>query len=102
MYTTENIAIQKDSPGWIFFVKVSFALSVASTSLGIFFLPLDWWIKGFLGMGLYFCISASISLSKTLRDEHEANKLIKKVSSAEAERVLLNDIERKSMPVRAQ
>ena len=99
MYT-EHLSLQKDSPAWVFFVKLSFALALVSTSVGIFFLPLDWWIKGYLGMGLYFCVSASISLSKTLRDEHESKKLIKKVSSAEAERVLLNEIERKSVPTR--
>ena len=96
----EHLSLQKDSPAWIFFVKLSFTVALISTSIGIFFLPLDWWIKGYLAMGLYFCVSASISLSKTLRDEHEAKKLIKKVSSAQAERVLLNEIERKSVPAR--
>ncbi len=90
----EHISLQKDSPAWIFFVKLSFAVSIFVTSAGIFFLPLDWWYKGFLGMGLYFCVSSAISLSKTLRDEHEAGKLIKKVSTAEAERVLLSEIKR--------
>lgn len=96
----EHISLQKDSAAWIFFVKLSFGLALISTSFGIFFLPLDWWMKGYIGMGVYFCISASISLSKTLRDEHEANKLIKKVSNVQTERVLLNDMERKSASVR--
>ena len=42
------------------------------TSLGIAYLPVDVWTKGFLGMGLLFTIGSCFSLAKTVRDDHEA------------------------------
>lgn len=84
----DYLSIQQDSPAWIFFVKLSFGVSLLTTSLGIFYLPAALWIKGYLAMGLYFTIASAITLSKTLRDEHETRKLVKKLSEAKAEKML--------------
>lgn len=80
--------IQRDSSSWLFFVKTSFALSIASMLLGIYFLPAELWVKGYMGMGLLFTVGSSITLSKTLRDDHEAKKLINKLSEAKTEKLL--------------
>ncbi|MEY2863924.1 MAG: hypothetical protein RLY58_1631 [Pseudomonadota bacterium] len=87
--------IQRDSNSWLFFVKVSFALSMAAMLAGIFFMPVDWWIKGYLVMGTLFLTGSTITMTKTIRDQSEADKLIKKISNAKTERLLkeyeLND-----------
>ena len=80
--------IQRDSSAWIFYVKISFALSVLALGLGIYFMPVELWVKGYMAMGSLFTIGTSITLSKTLRDEHEARKLINKISEAKTERIL--------------
>ncbi len=80
--------IQKDSASWVFFVKVSFAISMATMLVGIFFIPVDWWIKGYLVMGTLFLTGSTITMAKTLRDQAEADKLIKKISNAKTERLL--------------
>ena len=43
--------IQQDSSSWIFFVKACFFIAVGSLVAGIVFMPVDWWIKGYLAMG---------------------------------------------------
>ena len=85
--TTEH-AIQQDSASWIFFVKVSFVVALSSMVAGIVFLPADLWIKGYLAMGILFTVGSTITLSKTLRDQHEAEKLIHKLSDAKTEKLL--------------
>lgn len=80
--------IQKDSAAWVFFVKVSFAVAMATMLAGIFFVPVDWWIKGYLVMGTLFLTGSTITMAKTLRDQAEADKLIKKISNAKTERLL--------------
>ncbi|MBF0101070.1 MAG: hypothetical protein HQK77_09205 [Desulfobacterales bacterium] len=84
----ENYGIQRDSASWILFVKLSFVASVMAMLCGIYFLPTDFWVKGYMTMGMIFLIGSSITLSKTLRDEHEAQTLIKKISSAKTEKIL--------------
>ncbi|MDF1814261.1 MAG: YiaA/YiaB family inner membrane protein [Verrucomicrobiales bacterium] len=77
-----------DSPSWIAFVKITWLVAISVTGCGILYLPVDLWIKGFLGMGLLLCISSSFTVAKTLRDQHEAKKIIKQIDDAQTEQIL--------------
>ncbi|BDA66429.1 hypothetical protein CAL7716_005950 [Calothrix sp. PCC 7716] len=79
---------QKDSNAWIFQTWAAFALSISMTTIGIVNLPVTNWVKGFMGMGLAFSIGSSISLSKTMRDVHESNKITARIDEAKVERLL--------------
>ena len=81
-------AMQRHSSGWMFYVKAAFATSLGLTLLGIFWLPTDIWIKGYLMMGMMFTVGSSITLSKTVRDDHEAKRLMNRISEAKTERLL--------------
>ncbi len=87
-----DAGLQRDSRAWIFFVKVSFASAVVALLTGIYLLPAAPWIRGYLAMGTLFTIGSAFTLAKTLRDEHEAQKLINKISEAKTEKIL-RDIE---------
>jgi hypothetical protein len=83
-----NDDVQRDTPAWIFQVWASFALAVGTTSLGIVYMPLDPWIRAFFAMGLLFSVGASFTLAKTLRDNHEARRLINRLSEAKTEKII--------------
>ena len=91
MDTTQN---QKDSSAWIAFVWISFVLSSGMMILGVWFLPVDAWVKGYFAMGFFFTMGSSFSLSKTLRDQHESRRLINRIVDAKTEKIL-NDYEMK-------
>ncbi len=76
------------SGAWIAQTWISFVASLGTTAIGILYLPVDIWVKAFLGMGLLFAVGSTISLSKTLRDVHEASKLHVRVDEARVERLL--------------
>jgi hypothetical protein len=78
----------KDTQAWIFQVWASFILATSGTALGILYLPVDNWVKGFMGMGMTFSIGSSFTLAKTIRDNHEAYKLISRVDEARVEKLL--------------
>jgi len=80
--------LQRDSAAWLFFVKSSWAVSVLATGCGIVYLPVDLWVKGFMAMGVLYVIGTSFTLAKTLRDQHEAHKLINRISDAKTEKIL--------------
>jgi len=65
---------QKESAAWIFQTWAAFLLSISMTTVGIINLPVDNWVKGFMGMGMAFSIGSSFSLAKTMRDLHESKK----------------------------
>jgi hypothetical protein len=84
----QHPTIQKDTTAWIFFAWTSFVVSVMLMGIGICYVPVDWWIKGYLAMGLFFTIGASFTLAKTIRDNAEAQRLINRVVDAKTEKII--------------
>ncbi|MCB0850637.1 MAG: hypothetical protein KDD63_00220 [Bacteroidetes bacterium] len=84
-----NVSEQKqNTSAWRFQVWASFIISLGLTMGGVFYLPVDFWIKGYLAMGLMFLIGSCFSLAKTIRDDHEASSLINRVKQAKTEKML--------------
>lgn len=73
---------------WIAQTWLSFVVSISATGIGIFFLPADAWLKGYLGMGLLFSVGSTVSLSKTIRDQEEAKRMLSRIDEAKLERLL--------------
>jgi hypothetical protein len=88
MNNRELAAAQAHSAAWIIQSWVSFAVAISGMAIGIIYLPVDGWIKGYLGMGLTFTVGSTISISKTTRDIHEAQKLTARVDEARVEKLL--------------
>jgi hypothetical protein len=72
---------------WVAQTWISFIISTTATTTGILYLPVDSWIKGYLGMGVLFSVGSTISLSKTVRDQEEA-KRINHIDQAKLEKLL--------------
>lgn len=79
---------QNHSSAWIIQTWLSFVISISATAIGIIYLPVDAWIKGYMGMGLIFTIGSTVSLTKTQRDLHESSRIIAKLEEAKVERIL--------------
>ena len=84
----KQITVQEHSNAWITQTWLSFVLSISTTAVGIFYLPVDAWTKGFMGMGLLFSVGSTVSLTKTQRDIHETKKLTYRVEEARVEKIL--------------
>lgn len=83
-----NLNHQKDTTAWIIQVWASFIVSFGSTAIGIAYLPVDAWVKGFMGMGLTFTVGSSFTLAKTVRDNHEAARITARIDEAKVEKLL--------------
>ena len=81
------------SPAWVAFTYISFAASAFMVGIGIWFLPLELSIKGYLTMGFLMLIQSCITMTKTMRDNHESGKLVNRIEDAKAERLLM-EVER--------
>ena len=79
--------IQKDSAGWLFFVRASFVLALVSVSVGVWFLPVDLWARGFMAVGVLYLVGSSFTLAKALRDEHEADRFINQLREVKNEKL---------------
>jgi hypothetical protein len=76
------------SAAWVFQTQVAFAVSLGSLAVGVAYLPVGPWERAFLALAALFSVSSAISLSKTLRDQHEARNVVARVDEAKLERLL--------------
>tara|TARA_Y100000780_G_C13475175_1_gene336252 strand:- start:104 stop:376 length:273 start_codon:yes stop_codon:yes gene_type:complete len=87
----EDYDLKSNSTGWLFYVKASFAIAVIAIASGVFLMEGSLLMKGYFAISALFLVSSTITLSKTLRDEHEASRLINKVSEARTSKII-NDL----------
>ena len=85
-----NNPVLHHSHSWIVFTYVSFAAALAMVVGGIVLMPLDLPMKGYLGMGVVMLIQSCITLTKTIRDNDEAGKLVSRIEDAKTERLLMD------------
>ncbi len=79
----------QNTGAWLTFTYVSFGISVGMAAIGVWAIPADLWVKGYLTMACVFMLGSSFTLSKTIRDEHEAKRLANRLDDAKTERLLM-------------
>lgn len=84
----QDLGSQTHSTAWIVQAWASFIVALSATSVGIIYLPVDNWVKSFMGMGLAFSVGSTFSVAKTTRDLHEARKLAYRLDEARTEKIL--------------
>ena len=83
-----NERFQEHSQAWITFSYASFAAACLMVGGGIFMMPVDLWIRGYLLIGMVMLIQAAINVTKTLRDNHESERLINRLDDAKTEQLI--------------
>ncbi len=73
-----------DTPMWRLQVWIAFGLSVCLTIWGIFTMKMDAWQLGFMLASGLFLISSTFTLSKTIRDNFDADILERSGASSES------------------
>lgn len=84
-----NPNVQPHSSAWVTFTYASFIGSAFMVVVGLFFLPLDLWMKGYLSMGIVMLVQSCVTLTKTIRDMHESGRLVNRIEDARTERILM-------------
>ncbi|WP_224243435.1 YiaA/YiaB family inner membrane protein [Hyalangium gracile] len=76
------------SNAWVVQTWISWVLAVGVTAMGVWFLPVDGWMKAFLGMGMLFTVGSTFSLAKTVRDVHEQQRIVSRIDEARMTKLL--------------
>jgi len=88
MNNNDFIGIQQDTEAWKNFTKLAFGVAMTFSIVGLWFLPLDWWLKGYVFITYFFTLGTVITMTKTMRDEHETKKLVKRLNELRAEKMI--------------
>jgi hypothetical protein len=84
----DQYELNSSTSAWEFFVKVAFAIAIGSTLLGIYLLPGALVIKGYFLISSLFLVFATITMSKTVRDKHESDRLHNKITEARTSKII--------------
>lgn len=84
----DQYELSSSTSAWDFFVKVAFAIAIGATLTGIYLLPGELVVKGYFLISSLFLVFATITMSKTVRDRHEADRLHNKISEARTTRII--------------
>ncbi|WP_067964621.1 YiaA/YiaB family inner membrane protein [Nocardiopsis trehalosi] len=73
-----------------FFVQsaLSFAVSSVGLGVGILYLPVDAWMRAFVGLGLLYVITSTFTLAKVVRDRQEETAVTSRVDQARLDKLL--------------
>lgn len=85
-----NETTTKNSSAWTNFTALSFIIAAGMMAGGIYFLDASFSAKGFYSMAAIMLVNTSVSLTKTLRDNQEADKLVNKIEDAKTEKLLMD------------
>lgn len=86
--TPENANNMPQSNAWNMFTIVSFVLAAGMMAAGIYFLEASFAAKGFYAMSALMLVHTTVSITKTLRDREESQRLHNKIDEARTERLL--------------
>lgn len=73
-----------------FFVQagISFAVALLSMVFAILYLPVDPWVRAFLGLGTLFLTTSAFTLAKCVRDAQETQAVHVRLDQARVDRIL--------------
>ena len=67
---------------------VSFAIALTAMLFAILYLPVDPWVRAFLGLGTLFLTTSSFTLAKCIRDAQESQSDVTRLDQARVDKIL--------------
>ncbi len=92
MNTETNLV--KNSDAWTAFTIGSFVIAACMMAGGIYFMDAGLAAKGFYAMSAIMLVHTSITITKTLRDNEEAKRMINRIEDAKTEKLLMETYQR--------
>ena len=78
----------RTTPAFFLQAGISFGVALGAVGTGIAYLPVDRWVRAFLGIGTLFLISSCFTLAKCVRDQQESTQVLSRVDQARLEKLL--------------
>lgn len=67
---------------------ISFAVALLTMIFAVFYLPVDAWIRAFLGLGIMYLTTSTFTLAKCVRDAQEDQAVHARIDQARVEKLL--------------
>ena len=85
---TQNPTSPTNTTAFFAQAGIAFALALMGMVFAILYLPVDPWIRAFLGMTTLFLTSSAFTLAKCVRDAQETSTVVNRLDQARVDRLL--------------
>jgi hypothetical protein len=77
---------------------VSFAVALMSMLFAVLYLPVDPWVRAFLGLNTLFLVTSAFTLAKCIRDAQESQYVVSRLDQARVDKILAEHDPFRSVP----
>lgn len=67
---------------------ISFGVALVAMIFAILYLPVDPWIRSFLGLGIMYLTTSTFTLAKCVRDAQESLTVVSRLDQARIDKIL--------------
>ena len=67
---------------------ISFGLALLSMVVAVLYLPVDPWVRAFLGLGTLYLTTSAFTLAKIVRDQQESTSVAVRLDQARVDKIL--------------
>ncbi len=67
---------------------ISFAIALLAMLFAVLYLPVDPWVRAFLGLGTLYLTTSSFTLAKCIRDAQESQSVVTRLDQARVDKIL--------------
>ena len=78
----------KNTSAFFLQAGVSFGIALLTMIVAVLYLPVDPWIRAFLGLGTLFLTTSSFTLAKCIRDAQENQYVVARLDQARVDKLL--------------
>ncbi len=78
----------KSSTAFYVQAVIAFSAAIFTVLVGIYFLPVDPWIRAFLCLGTLFLTTSTFTLAKVVRDRQESEAVAQRIDEARVDKLL--------------
>ena len=84
----DNPTPAKNTNAFFAQAALSFGVSLLTMVVAVLYLPVDPWVRAFLGLGTLYLTTSAFTLAKCVRDAQEASGVVHRLDQARVERIL--------------
>ena len=78
----------KNTSAFFMQAGVSFGIALLTMIVAVLYLPVDPWIRAFLGLGTLFLTTSSFTLATCIRDAQENQYVVARLDQARVDKIL--------------
>lgn len=78
----------KNTNAFFLQAAISFGVALITMIFAIIYLPVDPWIRAFLGLGVMYLTTSSFTLAKCVRDAQENLTVVSRIDQARVDKIL--------------